>query len=42
MISGYMGTSPKLDRAISRFAQVYADQNEQDHAELLEAVRSGG
>jgi uncharacterized protein (DUF2252 family) len=39
--SGYMGTSPKLDRAISRFAQVYADQNEQDHAELLDAVRSG-
>ena len=41
MISGYMGRSPKLDRAITRFAQVYADQNEQDHAELLEAVRSG-
>jgi uncharacterized protein (DUF2252 family) len=41
MISGYMGTSPKLDRAITRFAHVYADQNEQDHAELLEAVRSG-
>ncbi len=41
MISGYMGTCPKLDRAISRFAQVYADQNERDHAELLEAVSSG-
>jgi uncharacterized protein (DUF2252 family) len=41
MISGYMGTSPKLDRAIARFAEVYADQNEQDHADLLEAVRSG-
>jgi uncharacterized protein (DUF2252 family) len=41
MISGYMGTGVKLDRAISRFAQVYADQNERDHAELLEAVRSG-
>ena len=41
MISGYMGTCPKLDRAISRFAQVYADQNERDHAELLEAVNSG-
>ena len=41
MISGYMGTSRKLDRAISRFAQVYADQNERDHGELLEAVSSG-
>jgi uncharacterized protein (DUF2252 family) len=41
MISGYMGTGGKLDRAISRFAQVYADQNERDHAELVEAVRSG-
>jgi hypothetical protein len=36
-----MGTSPKLDRAIARFAHVYADQNERDHAELLDAVRSG-
>jgi hypothetical protein len=34
-------TRPKLDRAITRFAHVYADQNERDHAELLEAVRSG-
>ena len=41
IINGYMGTSPKLDRAITQFAQVYADQNERDHAELLEAVRSG-
>jgi uncharacterized protein (DUF2252 family) len=41
IISGYMGTSPKLDRAIAQFAHVYADQNERDHAELLEAVRSG-
>jgi uncharacterized protein (DUF2252 family) len=40
-ISGYLGASPKLDRAITRFAHVYADQNERDHAELLEAVRSG-
>ena len=40
-ISGYMGTGAKLDRAISRFAQVYADQNERDHAELLDAVSSG-
>jgi uncharacterized protein (DUF2252 family) len=41
MISGYMGASSRLDRAIARFAEVYADQNEQDHAELVEAVGSG-
>jgi uncharacterized protein (DUF2252 family) len=41
IVSGYMGTGPKLDRAIAQFARDYADQNEQDHAELVEAVRSG-
>jgi uncharacterized protein (DUF2252 family) len=41
LISGYMGTTPKLDRAITRFAQAYADQNEQDHAELVDAVHAG-
>jgi uncharacterized protein (DUF2252 family) len=41
MISGYMGASSRLDRAIARFAKVYADQNEQDHAELVEAVGVG-
>ena len=40
-ISGYMGASARLDRAIAHFAQVYADQNERDHAELVEAVGSG-
>jgi uncharacterized protein (DUF2252 family) len=40
-ISGYLGASPRLDRAIGRFAEVYADQNEQDHRALLEAVASG-
>jgi uncharacterized protein (DUF2252 family) len=41
MISGYMGSCPKLDRAIARFAEVYADQNERDHAELVQALRDG-
>ena len=36
-----MGASSRLDRAIARFAEVYADQNEQDHAELVEAVGVG-
>jgi hypothetical protein len=41
MISGYIGSCPKLDRAIARFAEAYADQNERDHAELVDAVRDG-
>ncbi|WP_165067318.1 DUF2252 domain-containing protein [Marisediminicola senii] len=41
MVAGYVGTSPKLDTALSRFARSYADQTERDHAALLDAVRLG-
>jgi uncharacterized protein (DUF2252 family) len=41
MISGYLGTGGEFDRAIAAFAQSYADQNELDHAAMVEAVRSG-
>ncbi|AMV34944.1 hypothetical protein VN12_22650 [Pirellula sp. SH-Sr6A] len=40
-ISGYMGKSDDFDCAIGDFATAYADQNEQDHAELVAAVASG-
>lgn len=40
-ISGYLGRSDQCDAAIAAFAKVYADQVEQDHAALAEAVRSG-
>ncbi|UGS38650.1 DUF2252 domain-containing protein [Capillimicrobium parvum] len=40
-ISAYLGKSDVFDRAIVEFACDYADQNERDHAELVEAVRSG-
>jgi uncharacterized protein (DUF2252 family) len=41
MLSGYMGKSDVLDRAIASFSVAYADQNEKDHAALERAVRSG-
>ncbi|MFO0947342.1 MAG: DUF2252 domain-containing protein [Planctomycetota bacterium] len=40
-ISGYLGKSDKFDEAIADFAAAYADQSEQDHAELMKAVRAG-
>jgi len=41
VLSGYMGKSTRLDKAIARFAQAYADQNERDYQALLEAINSG-
>jgi uncharacterized protein (DUF2252 family) len=41
MIAGYLGASPKVERAFCRFARSYADQTERDHAKLVAAVRSG-
>jgi uncharacterized protein (DUF2252 family) len=41
MISGYAGSSDKLDVALARFARRYADQTEADHQELVRAVARG-
>jgi hypothetical protein len=41
MLSGYMGKSDALDKAVAAFAKAYADQNEKDHAALARAVRKG-
>jgi hypothetical protein len=41
VIAGYLGASDKFDHALASFATAYADQNESDHARLVEAVRSG-
>jgi uncharacterized protein (DUF2252 family) len=41
MISGYAGSSDKLDVALARFARRYADQTEADHQELVRAVSRG-
>ena len=40
-ISAYLGRSDKFERAISEFADGYADLNEKDHAALADAVASG-
>ena len=40
-IAAYLGAGPAFDRAVAAFAETYADQNERDHAELVEAVDSG-
>ena len=41
IIAGYIGKGPALAEAIAEFAIAYADQNERDHASLIEAVRQG-
>ena len=40
-LSGYMGRSDTLDKAIASFSLAYADQNEKDHAALERAIKSG-
>ncbi|MEE1742816.1 DUF2252 domain-containing protein [Streptomyces sp. BE147] len=40
-IAAYLGGGDVFDRALSVFAESYADQNERDHRALLKAVRSG-
>lgn len=41
VIAGYCGKGEELDEAVAAFAVAYADRTEADHAELVEAVRSG-
>jgi uncharacterized protein (DUF2252 family) len=40
-IASYLGRSDRLDRALSTFAETYADQNDRDYAALRAAVESG-
>lgn len=40
-IASYLGSSDRFDRAMSRFAEAYADQNERDYAALRRAVDEG-
>jgi uncharacterized protein (DUF2252 family) len=40
-ISGYLGSGDVFDKAIRDFAVAYADQTENDHQALVEAVDSG-
>lgn len=40
-ISGYLGKGDQFDLALGEFAIAYAEQTEQDHAALVEAVKTG-
>jgi uncharacterized protein (DUF2252 family) len=40
-IAGYLGGSDSFDRAMTHFAESYADRNELDHQRLVDAVRTG-
>jgi len=39
MIAGYLGRAPRFDRAVSTFAQAYADQTEVDWKQLVQALK---
>jgi uncharacterized protein (DUF2252 family) len=41
MIAGYLGRGDNVDLAMRRFARAYADQTEQDHQRLSDAVAAG-
>ena len=40
-IAAYVGKSDTLARTLSEFAAAYADQNERDHAALVDAIATG-
>ncbi|MFI0235881.1 DUF2252 domain-containing protein [Streptomyces sp. NPDC016845] len=40
-IAAYLGRSDTFDKAVARFAESYADQNERDHRTLADAIRAG-
>jgi uncharacterized protein (DUF2252 family) len=40
-IDAYLGRDDAFDRAVTEFAQLYADRNERDHEQFVAAVRSG-
>ena len=40
MIAGYLGAGESFDGAIATFAELYAEQNEQDYRALLEAIKA--
>jgi hypothetical protein len=41
MISGYLGKGDTFDRAVGKFASVYADQTEKDFDDFKAAVGHG-
>ncbi len=41
VLAGYMGKGTAFEDAMTDFSLAYADQNERDHALLIEAIRAG-
>ena len=41
VLTGYLGKSTAFEEAIADFSVAYADQNERDHAALVDAIRAG-
>jgi NAD(P)H-dependent flavin oxidoreductase YrpB (nitropropane dioxygenase family) len=40
-IAAYLGETNAFDKSITDFAERYADQNERDHQEFVNAIKSG-
>lgn len=40
-IAGYLGSDDDFDKALTGFAETYADQNERDHAALRKEIDDG-
>jgi predicted alpha/beta hydrolase len=40
-IAEYLGASDAFDTSVTDFSERYADQNQKDYAEFVDAVRSG-
>jgi len=40
-IAAYLGNSNTFEKALTRFAETYADQNERDHEAFVKACKSG-
>jgi uncharacterized protein (DUF2252 family) len=40
-IAGYLGSNDTFDKALTEFAERYADQNQRDYEAFLEEIRSG-
>jgi uncharacterized protein (DUF2252 family) len=40
-LAAYLGNGPSFDVAVAEFAEAYADQNERDHASLVDAIAAG-
>ncbi|BCM68024.1 hypothetical protein EASAB2608_03358 [Streptomyces sp. EAS-AB2608] len=41
LIAGYCGKNEELDEAMAAFAVAYADRTEEDHADLVAAIKAG-